>query len=184
MDVDVLDEQIKLAVEELSDEKNLTKGQAIKLQKALREAIENGTSPQEALGITKGAVEMIYAHAYRLYQGAKYKDAGYIFHFLQSLNPKDYRFYLGMGACLHRLENYQTAAFMYDIAGALDKENPMPYYYSSDCRIKMGHFNAAIGLLQLVTERCKDNPQYSAILDRALMTINSIHLQQIGEKKG
>lgn len=175
-----------IEVEEIIDgvvkDQKLNKEQRDKLEKAFVEVFEHGVLPKDAMGLSDQTIEAIYAHAYRLYQSAKYKNAGYIFHILQSLNPRDPRFYLGMGACLHRLGNYETASFMYQVAGDVDVENPMPYYYCSDCRIKMGHFKRAVFLLKEVVKRTLNKPEFEAIRDRSLMTISSLE-QQLTEVK-
>ena len=166
-------------IEGVSQEQNLNKGQQIKLEKALKQIFEEGVLPKEALGLSDQTLEALYAHAYRLYQSAKYKDAGYIFQLLQTLNPPDWRNYLGMGACLHRLEQYETASFMYQAAGEINKENPMPFYYCSDCRIKMGHFRKAIQLLNEVIKRSIDKPEYNIVSDRSIMMIQSLEKQML-----
>jgi type III secretion system low calcium response chaperone LcrH/SycD len=175
--------EVKDMIEGVSKEKKLTKGQEIKLEKMLKQILEEGILPKDALGLSDQTIEAIYAHAYRLYQSAKYKDAGYIFSLLQNLNPQDWRFYLGMGACLHRLGKYETASFMYQVAGDIDVENPLPYYYCSDCRIKLGHFRKAAHLLKNVVMRSVGKKEYSSLRDRALMTIRSLEQQLQEEDK-
>ena len=169
-------------IESVSKEQHLSKEQKDKLADAFSRVSEGAATPKEALGLTDQTIEAIYGHAYRLYQSAKYKDAGYVFHMLRALNPEDPRFYLGMGACLHRLGKYELATFMYQVAGQLDRDNPMPLYYCSDCSIKLGHFNRAIFLLQEVVRRCGTKSNYISIRDRSLMTISSLE-QQLTEVK-
>lgn len=165
---------VNVIIDGVTKDQNLSKGQKVKLEKAFTEIFEKGALPKDALGLSNETMEAMYAHGYRLYQSAKYKDAGYIFHLLQTLNPADPRNYLGMGACLHRLGKYETAVFMYQVAADLEKENPMPFYYYSDCAIKMGHLNKAIFLLKEVVKRAGSKTEYEAIKDRAQMTIRSL----------
>lgn len=135
---------------------------------------EEGALPKEALGFDDNTIEAIYAYGYRLYQAARYQDAGCIFQFLCSIEGADPRFYLGVGACLHRLEKYETAAFFYEVAAQLDTENPMPLYYASDCRIKEGSLAMAKSHLEQVMNLGKKHPAYAKVGERAEMLLGSI----------
>lgn len=169
-------------IEGMSESVSINKDQKEKLQKVVKLIFEDGLQPKDALAISDQTIEAIYAHAYRFYQSAKYKDAGQIFRLLQTLNSADWRFYMGMGACLHRLGKYETASFMYQTAGDMAPNNPMPFYYCSDCRMKMGHFRKAVQLLKEVVKRCLGKKEYVAIRDRSLMTIGSLEQQSQQDK--
>jgi type III secretion system low calcium response chaperone LcrH/SycD len=143
---------------------------------------EEGLLPKDAMDLSEDTIEAMYAHGYRLYQGAKYGDAGHVFRTLAVLDPGDPRYYLAMAACLHRMKQFETAAFMYELTSMLDKKDPMPLYYASDCRINLGHKEMAMGHLEEVIARSKNLPEYALIADRAKMTLSKLEKEE--KKKG
>lgn len=178
------DDVVKSVVDEAvsSHAPDLTEEQRAKLHNIGVKIFEGGMIPKDAMQLSDETVEAMYAHGYRLYQGAKYGDAGHIFRMLAVLDPTQSKYYLGMGACLHRLKQYEPATFMYELAAALDKTDPMPLYYASDCRTNMGHEQIAMDHLKNVIERSKGREEYALIADRAKMTLDSLKKEE--SKKG
>ncbi len=170
-----MSEEVEAVLKEVIESKasDLNEEQKKKLLEVGTKLFEEGVMPKEAMGLSDQTVEAMYAHGYRLYQAAKYGAAGHIFRMLTTLDPTEPKYYLGMGACLHRMKEYEPAVFMYELCGEMNKQDPMPLYYASDCRFNLGHDEIAIDELEQVIKRSEGKPEFARVADRAKMTLKS-----------
>lgn len=112
----------------------------------VREAIahlEQGTTLGELAGLTDQDFEVLYAHAYTLYQSGQYIDALRAFADLCRLRHLDRRCILGFGMCLHTLGRCEEAIKYYIAAAGMDLDDPMPPFHVAECLLTLGQVEAA-----------------------------------------
>jgi len=140
---------------------------------------KEGMSPKEAMGLSGSYLENLYAQAYRLYNTGKYSEATHLFRLLVMFNALEPKYMLGLAACLHMMKEYVSAIQTYTLCSALDPNNPIPHYHSSDCFIQMKEHLSAMLCLELAIESCSDNKDYAKMKERAQMSLESLKQQAI-----
>ncbi len=150
----------------------------------MQQVVDFGVQPQEVIGLNDAMVEGIYGQAYRLYNTGKYKDAIQLFRLLITLNPTEAKYSMGIAACFHMLKEYENAIGAYTLCGAIDPDNPIPYYHVSDCYIKMEDKRSALIALEFALNRVGDKPEYATIKDRITRSIESLKKEIKEERRG
>ena len=152
-----------------------------KFDKALGEIANKmmiqGMAPKDAMGVSNSYLENVYAQAYRLYNTGKYVEATHLFRILIIMNAMEPKYTLGLAACFHMLKEYYNAIQTYTMCSALDPENPIPHYHSSDCFIQMKDYLSAMICLELAIDRAGDKPQYAKMKERAQLSLESLKKQ-------
>lgn len=157
---------------------SVAQGKSEEAKKALYdvslEVFEKGKIPQEAMGLSGEMVEVIYSHAYRLYNTGRYNEAGQLFRLLIVLNPSESKYTLGLAACQHMMKEYRNAATTYALCSMIDPDSPIPFYHASDCYVKLNDKDSAIAALEVTVARSEGNPKYDQLRDRALLNIEAL----------
>lgn len=144
------------------------------LKKILADVIDNGKPLAEAMNFTPDMLEEIYGVAQRKYNSGNYRDAVPIFCYLISLDCWVPKYFLGAGACCHKLKNFEDAINFYAMCVYLDGTDPFPAYYASDCRLQLNDPDSALANLDLAILQSGDNPQYAMLKERAIMMRDSL----------
>jgi len=139
--------------------------------------LKQGMTPKDAIGLTSGYLENVYAQAYRLYNTGKYAEATHLFRILIMLNAMEPKYMLGLAACFHMLKEYFNAIQTYTMCSALDPQNPIPHYHSSDCFIQMKEYLSAMICLEMAIERAGDKSEYAKMKERAQLSLESLKQQ-------
>jgi type III secretion system low calcium response chaperone LcrH/SycD len=142
-----------------------------KVRELSRRLFDLGEDPREVLGLTDEGIEGLYATAHNFFQGGNHEMAAHFFRILALISPRDPRFYLGIGASLHEMKQYENACFFYKIASGLDPTNPLIDFYQYDCRIRLNQKGQAIDCLKSVIRKGSNTPSYQTIVDRAILTL-------------
>lgn len=146
-------------------------------KKKLAEAIENhakGIPFKDSLELDEDTIEQLYAYGHQLFSTQKYQDSAKVFQVLYLLDPFDARFALGIGASFQMAKNYENAIGWYLALAIMDQETPLPFYYISDCFLKLDQLEASRGALVQTIDRCGDIPQYASLKTRANMMFESL----------
>lgn len=158
---------------------------APKVQNGLSAFADNvmnkGLMPKDALGISDGDSEHMYAQAYQLYNMGKYRDARNVFATLMILAPTESKYLFGHAASSHMLKEYVPAAKVYVQQALIDTKNPIPYYHAADCYLQLGDQMSALVALKLVVKRSGSLAEYSMIKERAELTIKSLQNKEKAE---
>lgn len=175
-------EQIKKAVSQLGGDLSSKYGKDV--NKLSRETLLEQMLPKNILGLSDAMLEGLYSQAYRLYNTGKYNDASQLFRMLVMMDSTEAKYALGLAACFHMMKEYQSAISTYALVGIMDPDSPIPHYHASDCYIQMKDFVSAIISLEMAVKRAGDKPEFQALKDRSLMSIESLKKQaNIGQKK-
>lgn len=169
------DEENAVELEEVVDEivASLPQDEREIQKKVLMSASEEGSSIASTLNISPDVMEFLYGEAYRLYMIRKYDDAMKFFKLLYLFMPLDTRFSLGLASCFHSKKDYEKATAWYMTVSMLDQETPLPFYYLSDCFLKIGEPSMAAGALKIALERAGDNPEFSQLKERMKRMVSS-----------
>lgn len=137
-------------------------------------SLEKFKTAQAGGGITDEGMEGLYSQAYLLYNTGKYKDGLQVFRLLALLNPMESKFIMGLAACFHMMKEYRSASSTYALVTILDPQNPVPCYHNSDCYIQMGDKISAMTALEMAVKRAGDKPEFSALKQRAIITLDAL----------
>lgn len=146
-----------------------------KMEKILRAIVLDGVAPKEAMGVDQKTLEMIYDLAYQHYNSGKFNNALLLFIFLSGIDPKDFRYRMGVAASLHMNKQYQEAIEAYLICNMLEPMNPVPFYHLSDCFIQLKDpFRAMYFLKMSIAQAQSDPTRYATLIERGNMACKSI----------
>lgn len=126
-----------------------------------------GVKPVDAFAISKTKMEGIYAQAYQLYNSGNFEKAYQTFEMLNLLDGESARYAFGAGACLQGLGKYKEAFLFFMQSGALDVDNPVPFYHAADCSLQLNDKFSAVVMCQLVEDRSADREEYTYIRERS-----------------
>lgn len=144
------------------------------LDPMMKKMLLGGQNPQSAIGMSKDILESIYSQAYRLYNNGKYTDSAHLFRILIMMNAMETKYVLGLAACFQMLKDYGNAIHTYTMCSAIDIDNPLPHYHSSDCFIHLKDYLSAMVSLELTIARTENKPEYSKIRERALLSLENL----------
>lgn len=103
-------------------------------------------------------LDALYALAYNYYTAQDYEKAQTIFQALCVYKHNEEKYWLGLGGCRQALQEYGKAIDAYSIAGfAGALKDPVPFFYASQCFLKLGDKEGAIGSLQSLLTMGDDN---------------------------
>ncbi len=154
-----------------------------KCEQVMIDVIENGKTPAEAMGLGEVELDTFYGIAYNLYQGGKYEQAKNIFFILSNLDGGDPKYWYGLAACNHKLNNFEKAREYYLVWSFLEPENPTPLYHASDCWLRLDLKREAIICLLMVINRCGDLPAYQKMKEKAKATQEKLKEEVGWDKK-
>lgn len=145
------------------------------IEEAAVELYEKGEKlPKDVFHITDSQMETIYNYGYQMFQSGKYKDASQFFNFLRTMNPLQYKYWFGLAACHHSLQDYNKAHGEYGVCTLMEPENPIPYFHIYDCHMQQQNPLAAYYALKDLVECARDQSAYATLKERALMEISKL----------
>ncbi len=113
--------------------------------------LNKGYSLADIAGLTSEHLEALYALAYQYYQVGSYTEAKNIFSALCLYDCHEIKFFMGLGASLQALGEYQKAADTYSVActlsGLVDTKS---MYFAAICLLKINKKDEAIAALEAI----------------------------------
>ncbi len=152
----------------------LNESERAKLNGIIKQMIQNDASLKEAMGLTQQFLESLYSMAYQQYKSGKYKDSGALFRLLNLSDPNDTRFSMGLAASKQMQGDYDEAILAYHLCGQLDLNNPIPYFYLSECYRKKNNHRSALYSLYQTLLRINRNPVYHPLLEKTQLLIEGL----------
>jgi type III secretion system low calcium response chaperone LcrH/SycD len=150
-------------------------GEVADLSGDLMELLALGGTMKAVFDFDDKDMEVIYFSAHGYYENGKYEKAAPLFQFLcvyDHLNPK---WFMGLGATLQMMRNYEEAVKSYGYATILDMENPAPQYNAGYCLALTGKKDAARLALEAVVMLADDRggmDEYRRKAENLLSTLN------------
>lgn len=137
--------------------------------KQITKGIVSGLTVAQATNTDPQTLEALYSLAYKYYTVADYANAETIFQVLCMFKHDEEKYWLGLAGCRQALEKYQQAIDAYSMAGLSSQlKNPLPFFYASQCFLKMGNKEGAIGSLQsLLTMGDDTNSEHKLCKEKA-----------------
>lgn len=108
--------------------------------------------------------EDTYEKARNLYNSGKFKEALPYFLILKTGDSSNAKYAFAIAACYHMMKEYKKAIEQYVISSVLDPHTPLPFYYSSDCFIRMNDPFGALITLDVGLKRA--SPKYTMVVQR------------------
>lgn len=139
-----------------------------------KKALLKGVLPKEQLGINDRLLEYLYHFATKFYTNGQYKQGVNLFQVLFTLDPTQARFYTGLGCCQMQLKEHQEAISAFLMASELDRVDPLPFFYMSECLLTLNAPIEAAIALQSVISRCGDNPLFEILKNKATLMIETL----------
>lgn len=122
---------------------------------------------ENLLDFTDEMMEDLYQMAYHQYTTQKIPEAIELFQQLMTLNPKSYKFALGMASCKHQLKSYDDAINYYLIAMVNDQENPTPAYFALECCLDLKDWTGAKFFVDKTLELCGNKEEFTLLKNQA-----------------
>jgi secretion system chaperone SscA len=116
-------------------------------------------------------VKELYATAYRLYRDKHYSDAICFFRLLLVANPRDSKYWKGLGASLQMKGEYQEAINCYICTQTLMNGQPDPHLYihAADCYFATGQVETGLKTLDAALLSAQEKMDNQAIHHVLLM---------------
>lgn len=106
--------------------------------------ILNNEPLQTSLGLKEETMQLIYSQAYEEHRKGADRKARALFRFLSFLNPKQVDYWMGLGTCFFIEGRIVEALGIFEIARAVDEENPEPYFFIARCHHILGDVDKAL----------------------------------------
>ncbi len=154
---------------EQQTEYELTDEMAARVEKMALECLEQGISIADIRGYSEQEIEALYQVAYNLYQQQKHQDAKTMFLFLSMYEHADARFWLGLGGCCQRLNEFESAINAYSCAALADATNPVYPFHACECYIATKDWDAAKKAIESIEILCDmefDGMDHSQLIKR------------------
>lgn len=129
--------------------------------------LESGGTLSQVYGFEAQEMEAVYAHAYSLYNQARWKEALKIFNFLVVHDHLERRYHVGQAACLQMLKRYDEALKAYGMAHVMNVMDPVVALHIAECLIAQGKKEDALIALESVVAITEDNPKFAELASRA-----------------
>lgn len=161
----------------VSQNTNLSEEEKKQQIRVLEELVYHNKIPADTLNIDSNAIEFIYDFASQLYRQGKYEQSIGLFTMLTGLDPLQYRFYMGLGSCYQKKQDWIEALKAFYTAYFINTKDPIPAYQIADCMLKLDSPNEAYIALQMTIQRAGNNPIFSFIKNRAELMYDSLKEQ-------
>lgn len=152
------------------------------LMELVEQFVECGATIKDLKGLNDETMEAIYALAYNLYNGGRYKESETLFQFLSFHDHLEPKYFMGLGAARQMNKKYESAVEAYGIAGFLNMEDPLPAFYAAECHLALGNLDLAESALIGTIEWAGDNKKYEGLKQQARIILASVR-EKLGNKK-
>jgi len=145
--------------------KDLTEEQ---FQEIVQSVVMGETTLQEVKGFSDEQMEAIYSVAYNLYHAGKYADAVQVFSWLGIFNPFVSKYWVGLGASLQMVKDFEKALNAYAVAAITSTpEDPVPHIHAGECYLGMGNVEEAMKAFRMAADFAKNKPEHSKTRQKA-----------------
>lgn len=140
----------------------------------LTSSLKQDASIKKVAAISDEKEEGIYGQAYLMYKTGRYMESAEIFRLLITINPKEPKYMMGLGACFHMMKEYPSAISTYTMATALDIYSPIAHFHLSDCYIQVGDPISAESALKTAIERAGSKPEFKSLREKSELSLEGL----------
>jgi len=133
------------------------------------------------LRASEKSMEMLYERGFLLYNSGKFQEALSHFSLLSIADPDNAKYTFGRAACHHMLHEFHKAIELYTMTAIIEPGSPLPFYYSSDCFLKMHDPFGALITLDVGLKQSQDR-KYAKIIERMESMVKKLE-HELSEKK-
>lgn len=123
------------------------------ITRLILEGLREGATVADLKGVSRDALEGVYAIAHRYYENGQLDEAEAFFRFLCLYDFYNAEYALGMGAVLHLKREYDKAIGMYAVAQTLDLTDDRPMFHVGQCHLALGRLDNARECFESVATR-------------------------------
>lgn len=116
----------------------------------LAQALDAGTPPAAALGLSPQLIENLYARAFALFDAGHVDRSEALFRTLCTLDGKRADHWMGLGICARVREDFSSAMVAFSTASSLREDWAVPLFHLLEAHMRRGEFEAAAALLPRV----------------------------------
>jgi type III secretion system low calcium response chaperone LcrH/SycD len=172
---------IKSAISKLGS--GYSKEEKLAQARLMVKIFEHGNIPKAAMEISDQDVAQLYSFATALFNAGQYAEARELFKVLLQLEPTMGGFAVALGACYHRLKDYENAIRCYMLAADLESADPVPLMYAYDCYMNLQNMFCAGMVLSGAAARAGRHPQYAQIKEKAQTLLSALE-KELTKKAG
>lgn len=132
---------------------------------------------QHLTNLSQEQHQLIYQYAYTYYHQKDYGKACDLFRFLTIADTENSVFWMGFGASLQMLEQYQKAIEAYEMARMIDPVLIPSYLHAAECYRRLNMFKEVYDLCNEAKEVAKETKN-----DEALAILQQLVAQNVKEK--
>lgn len=148
----------------------------------LEQLLTSGVPLKTIQGVNDDVMETIYATAFNLYQGKNITKATKLFQFLCVYDHLEFKYFLGLAACMQAKKSYVEACQLYSYAALLELEDPRPPYHGGICYLAQGDFEKAESGFLAAVQWAEKSGHYPKILADASNKLSLVR-EMIARKK-
>lgn len=120
----------------------------VELMEKIIEGLANGHTLKAIHGLDERDMEAVYGLAHSLYQGGRYDKAKSAFKFLCMYDHTEPKWWVGLGATMQRLKDFEGAVKAYGYATLMDVEDPKPQLHAGYCLLALEKYDEAQAALE------------------------------------
>lgn len=113
----------------------------------LARALDSGTPPADALGLSPQLLENLYARAFALFDTGHVDRSEALFRALCTLDGKRADHWMGLGICARVRDDLSGAIIAFSTARSLRPDWAVPPFHMLEAHMRRQEFEAAAGLL-------------------------------------
>ena len=122
-----------------------------------------GLKEEEISPLSTNEAELLYAHAYDIYQKKEYRSAVKLFSQLVVTNPFSLDYWKGLASAQQMAREYLAALHAWALTSILSENDPLPHMHAAECYFKTGESEEALKALDLALDLAQDRPD---LIDR------------------
>lgn len=140
------------------------------LKKALRKIgkTTETTGQMQVSQFTDEDISLLYSLGYGLYEKGDYKDAKTVFQRLVLARPQEKKYWMGLGAALQMVKDYDEALTSWAMVSLINDEDPLPHFHAAECYLSLKRFDEATKAIASAKERVnhKQFPEHRLIEEK------------------
>ncbi|MEM8622186.1 MAG: SycD/LcrH family type III secretion system chaperone [Pseudomonadota bacterium] len=125
------------------------------------------TAMRDIQGLSDDEIESMYALGFSQFQAGRYEEAEKIFALVCTMEHRERKYWMALGAARFNREQYETAVMAYSMAAIMAPGNPEPPLQAADSLMKLGDGGRARAALELAIENAGSDAAHAKLRAKA-----------------